>query len=180
MKSAKLSIFVAAIWAVFLCLPASAQWQTPNHSVPVGKGAGVTGFGSMGPCNPNKIPAWSSTTSDPACTNLQGLNGNYRVVTTAGDVTINSAVTDYMIVVNKTAPAATNVNFPSIASRIAAGGAPIFLKNSQSNPALYPLTPVLSGTDTMEGTATPLQQDSRAGVWYWPDATVTPNNWEIR
>lgn len=38
----KLSIIVAAL---FIASPAVAQWQTPNHSVPVGKGAG-TGFDS--------------------------------------------------------------------------------------------------------------------------------------
>lgn len=29
--------------------PAAAQWQTPNHSVPIGRGAGVTGFGNAAP-----------------------------------------------------------------------------------------------------------------------------------
>lgn len=141
---------------------------------------GAATWSALGPCSSNELVAWSASIPNPTCTNIQGLNGNYRVVTVAGDVTISSAVTDYMIIVEKTVPAATNVNFPSIAARIAAGGAPVFVKNAQSNPALYPLQPVLNGTDTMEGTATPLPQDSRAGVWYWPDDSVTPNNWETR
>ncbi len=46
---------------------AVAQWQVPNHSIPIGKGPGNTGFRSLGPCAANGVPWWASTTSDPAC-----------------------------------------------------------------------------------------------------------------
>lgn len=40
----------AAAFALFLsCASADAQWQTPNHSVPFGRGVGVTGFGNATP-----------------------------------------------------------------------------------------------------------------------------------
>jgi len=37
------SVCLAALGAVFLCLPAAAQWQTPQYSIPIGAGTG-TGF----------------------------------------------------------------------------------------------------------------------------------------
>lgn len=47
-----MKIFRSAALLVALLLaasPALAQWQTPNHSVPLGRGVGVTGFGSVVP-----------------------------------------------------------------------------------------------------------------------------------
>jgi hypothetical protein len=46
---------------------ALAQWQTPNHSVPVGKGAGVTGFGSVGPCTSGYFVGGTGASTDPSC-----------------------------------------------------------------------------------------------------------------
>ena len=40
---------IAALAFLLACTPAFAQWQTPNHSVPLGRGPGVTGFGSAAP-----------------------------------------------------------------------------------------------------------------------------------
>jgi microcystin-dependent protein len=45
-------LFVAALAAAALAVaavPVDAQWQTPNHSVPVGRGAGNIGFGNAAP-----------------------------------------------------------------------------------------------------------------------------------
>lgn len=56
---------LAALAALFLSSPALAQWQTPNHSVPVGRGAGVSGFGSAAP-GATGIPLTSNgASSDP-------------------------------------------------------------------------------------------------------------------
>lgn len=38
-----------ALSLALLSTPAVAQWQTPNHSTPIGRGAGVTGFGNAAP-----------------------------------------------------------------------------------------------------------------------------------
>lgn len=38
-----------ALVAFFLASPATAQWQTQNHSVPIGKGNAITGFGAAVP-----------------------------------------------------------------------------------------------------------------------------------
>lgn len=103
-----------------------------------------------------------------------------RKVTAAGPVTI-SVATDYVVNVQKTVPAATVVLFPSVASRVALGGAPVFLKNYAPNGALYPLTPTPAGSDTIELVNGPFTMDGQnTGLWFWPDASVTPNNWEIR
>lgn len=39
----------AVLAAALLATPAFAQWQVPNHSIPQGRGAGITGFGNAGP-----------------------------------------------------------------------------------------------------------------------------------
>lgn len=71
-------ILVAAL--LFACTPAFAQWQTPNHSVPIGRGAGVTGFGSLGPCASGVPILGQGVSADPACTALNlggsGVTGN--------------------------------------------------------------------------------------------------------
>lgn len=71
----------AALWAVFLCLPASAQWQVPDHSVPVGRGAG-TGFKSVGPCTTAYSLIFAGASADPACGQVSlsaGVTGNLPV-----------------------------------------------------------------------------------------------------
>src|SRR5258708_1982512 len=39
---------LALVLALF-CTPVAAQWQTPNGAVPIGRGAGKTGFGNAAP-----------------------------------------------------------------------------------------------------------------------------------
>ena len=46
--------------------PASAQWQTPNHSVPIGLGAGVTGFGSAAPGASGGVLTSNGPAADPS------------------------------------------------------------------------------------------------------------------
>lgn len=58
-----LSVFFAAFIA---CTPAAAQWQTPNHSVPIGRGAGVTGFGSALPSVAGVPFLSNGVSADPA------------------------------------------------------------------------------------------------------------------
>lgn len=52
--------------AFFLaCSPAVAQWQTPNHSVPIGRGAGGTGFTSAAPGTAGLPLTSNGASSDP-------------------------------------------------------------------------------------------------------------------
>jgi hypothetical protein len=105
------------------------------------------------------------------------LDGTERIVTDGADVAIDAA-TDDRVIVAKAVPAATNVNFPTAAARIAAtGGLPIRLKNGHANPAMAPLQPVLAGGNTIDGSAAPLPQDSSAEISYWPKGT---GDWQIR
>ncbi len=64
----------AVLLAALLVTPAAAQWQVPNHSIPVGRGAG-TGFNSITPCA-NGLVYWGSVSADPACL---GTNTGTRV-----------------------------------------------------------------------------------------------------
>ncbi len=59
----------ALLLGMLVCLSdsADAQWQTPNHSVPIGKGAGVTGFNSVGPCLSGVPLVGAGAASDPVC-----------------------------------------------------------------------------------------------------------------
>lgn len=52
---------------LFACAPAFAQWQTPNHSMSVGRGSGVTGFGSAGPCLAGVPFVGAGVSADPTC-----------------------------------------------------------------------------------------------------------------
>lgn len=55
-----------ALSLVLLSVPAAAQWQTPNHSVPLGRGAGVTGFGNVAPGTAGVPLISNGAASDPA------------------------------------------------------------------------------------------------------------------
>ena len=66
-----------AIAALGLASPAAAQWQVPNHSVPTGRGAGVTGFGNATPSTPGQPLVSNGAGTDPTFQPLpcQGLVG---------------------------------------------------------------------------------------------------------
>ena len=56
---------IAAV-LLFVAAPAFAQWQTPNHSVPVGRGGGIQGFGNALPGVAGQPLVSTGSTSDPA------------------------------------------------------------------------------------------------------------------
>jgi len=63
---------VTALSLFSFCLPAGAQWQTPNHSVPIGRGIGVIGHGNAAP-GTSGLPFLSQgPTTDPAFGALTG------------------------------------------------------------------------------------------------------------
>lgn len=55
-----------ALSLALLSAPAAAQWQTPNHSVPVGRGSGLTGFGNALPGTAGRIFTSNGPTLDPS------------------------------------------------------------------------------------------------------------------
>lgn len=84
-----------AIAAVFLAVlnPAAAQWQTPTHSVPIGQGAGVTGFGSAAPGAAGLPLVSNGPTSDPAFQAMPGVFSNtlFGGAVQTSTLTVNSA-----------------------------------------------------------------------------------------
>lgn len=107
---------------------------------------------------------------------LLDLNLTRRTATTS-PVTID-ATTDHIVIVDLSSEAAVNVTFPTVGARVAAGLGRIGIKNGHSNPALYPITPVRSASDTIDGTSAPLAQDHGRITWYVPIATT--DDWEIQ
>ncbi len=91
----RLCQFACAVVAVFLLLiqPSWAQWQTPNHSVPIGQGAGVTGFGNA-PAIVGGLLQSTTTGADPAFTRTPVLGASGTLGTlgfgnaTTGTVTL--------------------------------------------------------------------------------------------
>lgn len=88
--------------------PALAQWQVPNHAVPLGRGAGVTGFIGLPPGPAGTAIISNGPSADPS----YGVPAQpSRVVTAAGAVSVTSA--DYLVIIRKTVGAATTVNLPA-------------------------------------------------------------------
>jgi hypothetical protein len=68
MNSKLLSFLTVASAAFFIaCAPVAAQWQVPDHSIPIGRGTG-TGFNSVAPGPNGSMLQSQGTSSDPAYT----------------------------------------------------------------------------------------------------------------
>ena len=59
-----------AVALLLVGAPAFAQWQTPNHSVPVGKGSGFQGFSAAVPGTAGQPLVSTGPTTDPAFGNI--------------------------------------------------------------------------------------------------------------
>lgn len=64
------------VFALCLSTQASGQWQVPDHTVPIGRGVGFTGFKSVGPCAVGAPFIGAGASADPICgpagVNLRG------------------------------------------------------------------------------------------------------------
>ena len=142
-------------------------------------GSGTGSVNTLAPVSAGDIPEFFDNTGTIIRRSVRAthiLNPSRRTVV-SGAVVV-SATTDDIVIIAYTSPAAVNVNFPTVAARIAAGLGRIGIKNGHANAALYPITPVRSGSDTIDGTASPLPQDNGRVVWYEPIAAT--NDWEIQ
>lgn len=66
----KILRFAAVVALLFVAAPAFAQWQTPNHSVPLGRGGGIQGFGNALPGVAGQPLVSTGPTTDPAFGNI--------------------------------------------------------------------------------------------------------------
>lgn len=74
------------------CAPALAQPTTPDHSIAVGRGAGQSGFKSVGPCAANQPIVGTGSSTDPVC-GIPTVEQTFSTRTLAQAATISSAVT---------------------------------------------------------------------------------------
>lgn len=103
--------------------PTYAQWQAPNHSVPFGRGAGVTGFGSAAPGTAGLPLTSNGASADPSFQTLPtagGGTGTSNATNSANDVLVSNGTngnfvsTALLTVLNKVctaAPSACNFFF---------------------------------------------------------------------
>lgn len=68
------NLAAAALALLLAAGPAVAQWQTPNHSIPIGRGGGTTGFNSVAP----------GTAGVPLVSTGLGLDPTFSPATNAG------------------------------------------------------------------------------------------------
>lgn len=80
----------------FIVTPAIAQWQVPDHSVPVGRGAGITGFKSVGPCLTGVPIVGAGISADPVCSTGGAFTGFANPTATVGLSAVNGAATTAM------------------------------------------------------------------------------------
>jgi len=69
MKKLRIFAFVASMAATALALagmPVDAQWQTPDHSVPIGNGAGIVGFSNAAPGTAGQPLVSNGPSADPS------------------------------------------------------------------------------------------------------------------
>lgn len=82
---------IAAVLALFTS-PALAQYQVPNHSVPIGRGAGVQGYGNAAP-GAAGLPLVSGGSSVDPAYGPAGINGGGTGASTAAGARTNLGVT---------------------------------------------------------------------------------------
>lgn len=81
---------------LFLALSTGALAQTgPNHSSPVAKGAGTSGFRFVGPCTAGQALVWTGISADPVCTTLGSATVAFPGSATQGDTLFASAANTY-------------------------------------------------------------------------------------
>lgn len=66
MKKWLAAIAASIALACVVALPAVAQWQVPDHAVPIGNGAGVIGFSSAAPGSSGQCLVSNGASSDPS------------------------------------------------------------------------------------------------------------------
>lgn len=76
--------------------PVMAQWQVPDHSVPVGRGAGISGFKSVGPCLAGVPIVGAGVSADPICSAGGAFIGFANPTGVVGLSAVNGSTTSAM------------------------------------------------------------------------------------
>lgn len=85
-----------ALALIFASWPALAQWQVPEHATPVGRGPGVTGFKSVGPCAAGVPIVGGGTSADPSCSSGGAFTGFANPSAQIAGPAINGSATTAM------------------------------------------------------------------------------------
>lgn len=136
-----------------LALSGVAAAQTgPNHSVPIAKGAGTSGFRFVGPCSANQTLIWSGTTVDPTCVNVSAGSGTVTSIAT------NNGITGGTITTSGTIGLATIAADNLLANSTGGTAAPIATAigscSSASNALTYNTSTHAFGCNSISGSGT--------------------------
>lgn len=109
MKMFRILATLAALFAI--TPPAAAQWQTPNHSVPIGRGIGNTGFGKAAPGTAGLPFVSNGASSDPSFQALAlGTGLAYSGSTIVNTVPPSFAGTSGLVIVNDATTPNTSID----------------------------------------------------------------------
>lgn len=168
MKMFRTLAIVAACFAI--AFPAAAQWQVPDHSVPIGNGVGITGFANAAPGTAGLPFVSNGPTVDPSFQLLNTAGINNSAITTA---LLNNAAVTYAKIQNEGA-ATVHCNptgAPATMSECTLGANLSFVGsviNTAYNPALFQgyingLTLSTAGGSNIFGVAAGVAMDRNNG-----------------
>lgn len=153
----KLRTFVLAVAALFaLAHPSFAQWQVPDHSVPIGRGSGYIGFKNLPPGplgyiitsnGPGSDPSYQPNANVGTVTSITlqgGVNGSPNPITGAGTITADANYFGFATS-NCTLSASVGSNTLTVALKTNAGVDPTAAQPCNIN---YRNTPTSAGGTT--------------------------------
>jgi hypothetical protein len=170
---------VAVLLSLLLAGPAHAQYQTPVHSVPVGRGVASTGFGNAPPGAAGTVLTSNGTGADPTFQALpnSSVTTLLNAACSLSPSTCNALFGYYNAAWFGAVDDNSTDNTPKIQAAINAvtagggtGGGT--LKVPRTNTGVYLLNTALNSFAVLEGTA-PFKLECDPGVWLKPSSSIT-------
>lgn len=129
------TLVLAAVASLALAQPSFAQWQVPDHSVPIGRGGGAIGFKNLPPGplgyiitsnGPGADPTYQPNANVGTLTSITlqgGVNGSPNPITGSGTITADANYSGFALS-NCTLSASVGSNTLTVALKTNAGADP--------------------------------------------------------